>query len=347
MAKRILITGASGFIGSHIAEEALRQGMEVWCAVRKTTSRQYLSDERLHFIELNLGSKEQMVTALADLKPNYVVHAAGATKCRNKSDFERINTEGTKNLVEALETTTPDLERLVFISSLSVFGAIHEEQPYTEIKDTDTPRPNTAYGQSKLKAEQWMQGCQRCDSNDGNDEKGCTLPYIILRPTGVYGPREKDYFLMVKSIAQHTDFAAGYKPQDITFVYVDDVVQAVFKAIAAPEQCLGKAYFLSDGEVYSSVDFSDLILKELGNPWCLRLRVPLWVLRLVTFCGEYWGHLTNTMSALNNDKYNILCQRNWRCDISPARCDLGYEPKVKLAEGVRRSIKWYKENKWI
>lgn len=341
MAKRILITGASGFIGSHIAEEALRQGMEVWCAVRKTTSRQYLSDERLHFIELNLGSKEQMVTALADLKPDYVVHAAGATKCRNKSDFERINTLGTKNLVEALTVTTPDLERLVFISSLSVFGAIHEEQPYTEIKDTDTPRPNTAYGQSKLKAEEWLQGL------DSKGEKGCTLPYIILRPTGVYGPREKDYFLMVKSIAQHTDFAAGYKPQDITFVYVDDVVQAVFKAIKAPKEHLGKAYFLSDGEVYSSVDFSDLILKELGHPWCLRLRVPLWVLRLVTFCGEYWGHLTNTMSALNNDKYNILCQRNWRCDISPARRDLGYEPKVKLAEGVRRSVKWYKENKWI
>lgn len=333
MAKRILITGASGFIGSHIAEEALRQDMEVWCAVRKTTSRQYLGDERLHFIELNLGSKEQMVAALADLKPNYVVHAAGATKCRNKSDFERINTVGTQNLVEALEVAAPNLERLVFISSLSVFGAIHEELPYTEIKDTDTPRPNTAYGQSKLKAEENMQGCK--------------LPYIILRPTGVYGPREKDYFLMVKSIAQHTDFAAGYKPQDITFVYVDDVVQTVFKAIAAPEQCLGKAYFLSDGEVYSSVDFSDLILQELGNPWCLRLRVPLWVLRLVTFCGEYWGRLTNTLSALNNDKYNILCQRNWRCDISSARRDLGYEPKVKLAEGVKRSIRWYKENKWI
>lgn len=332
MAKKILITGASGFIGSHISERALQEGMDVWCAVRKTTSRKYLQDERLHFIELNLSSEQQLKDALRGHQFDYVVHAAGATKCLHKDDFYKINTEGTQNLVRALEATQ-QLERFVFTSSLSVYGAVHEERPYVEIKDNDTPQPNTAYGDSKLKAETVV--------------KQSTLPYIILRPTGVYGPREKDYFLMVKSIKGHSDFAVGYKPQDITFVYVDDVVQAVFRAIQAPEHCIGKAYFLSDGEVYSSVDFSNFIIEDMGRPWCLRLRVPVWVLRVVTFCGEYWGRMTHQMTALNNDKYNILKQRNWRCDITPARRDLGYEPEVKLREGVRRSVKWYKENGWI
>ena len=167
----------------------------------------------------------------------------------------------------------------------------------------------------------------------------------MIRPTGVYGPRERDYFMMAKSIKAHSDFAVGYRQQDITFVYVSDVVQAVFLAMEKGET--GRAYFLSDGEVYQSSTFSNLIRKELGNPWWIRITAPIWVLRIVTFCGEYVGRLTGKVTALNNDKYHILRQPHWRCDIEPARRELGYEPQVKLEEGVRRSIKWYKENKWL
>jgi nucleoside-diphosphate-sugar epimerase len=109
----------------------------------------------------------------------------------------------------------------------------------------------------------------------------------------------------------------------------------------------GRKYFLSDGEVYQSSTFSNLIRKELGNPWWIRITAPIWVLRVVTFVGEYVGRLTGKVTALNNDKYNIMRQRNWRCDIEPARQELGYEPQVKLEEGVRRSIKWYKDNGWL
>lgn len=137
------------------------------------------------------------------------------------------------------------IRRFVFVSSLSIFGAIREEQPYQEISEHDTPKPNTAYGKSKLEAERYL------------DSIGNNFPYIILRPTGVYGPREKDYFLMAQSIKQHVDFAVGFKRQDITFVYVQDVVQAVF--LALDHGMNGRKYFLSDGEVYQSAAFSDLI----------------------------------------------------------------------------------------
>ena len=171
------------------------------------------------------------------------------------------------------------------------------------------------------------------------------LPYIILRPTGVYGPREKDYYIMAKSIKQHIDFAVGYQRQDITFVYVQDVVQAVFLALEKGQT--GRKYFLSDGEVYQSTTFSDLIHEELGRPWWLRITAPVWVLRIVTFFGEYAGRMTGKVTALNNDKYNILKQRNWRCDITPARKELGFEPKVQLQEGVKTTIKWYKDHGWL
>ena len=329
---KILITGASGFIGSFIVEEALRQGFETWAVVRKSSSRSFLQDERIHFIELNLSSEEQLKEQLKEHQFDYVVHAAGVTKCLHKEDFFRINTEGTKNLVRALIALQMPLKRFVYISSLSIMGAIREEQPYQEIRESDKAQPNTAYGKSKIEAEEWL-----------DTVKG--LPYVILRPTGVYGPRERDYFMMAKSIQAHTDFAVGFKQQDITFVYVTDVVQAVFLALEKGQT--GRRYFLSDGEVYQSSTFSDLIRKELGNPWWIRITAPIWLLRVITFCGEYIGHMTGKVTALNNDKYYIMRQRNWRCDIEPARQELGYAPKDKLAEGVHRSIQWYKENGWL
>ena len=183
---KILITGASGFIGSFIVEEALKRGFETWAAVRGSSKRDFLQDERIHFIELNLSNQTQLEEQLKEHSFDYVVHAAGVTKCLNTSDFYRINTEGTKNLVRALINLKMPLKRFVYLSSLSVYGAIHEQQPYVEIKETDTPRPNTEYGKSKLEAEQWLEELD--------------FPYVILRPTGVYGPRERDYFLMAKSI---------------------------------------------------------------------------------------------------------------------------------------------------
>ncbi len=319
---KILITGSTGFIGSFICEEAVNRGFETYAAIRKTSSLKYIADERIKKIELNLSSKEQLVEALSQHEFDYIVHAAGATKCLNKQDFFRINTDGTKNLIEAIRETQHNLKRFVFISSLSVFGAIKENQPYEPITENDTPQPNTAYGESKLKAEEYLRSQK-------------DFPYVILRPTGVYGPREKDYYMMFDSIKKHSDFAVGYKPQVITFVYVSDVVQAVF--LALEKDCVGRAYFLSDGQNYSSTDFSDLIIKELGVKHVLRIKAPLWILKIVTTCGEYFGQLTKQMTALNKDKYNILKQRNWMCDITPAQRELGYEPKVLLPEGVKRT----------
>ena len=328
----ILITGASGFIGSFIVSEALRRGMNVWAAVRRTSSRKYLTDSRINFVELNLDSREEMVRQMAGLRFDAVVHAAGATKCLHADDFFRINTEGTRNLVNALRDMEMPLRRFVYVSSLSIYGPVREAQPYEEIRESDTPQPNTAYGRSKLESERFLDSLT-------------DFPCVTLRPTGVYGPRERDYFLMAKSINGHTDFSVGYKPQDLTFVYVEDVVQAVFLAIERGQN--GRKYFLSDGQVYSSRTFSDLIHRELGRPWLLRIKAPIWVLRVVTFFGEYIGRMTGKISALNNDKYNIMRQRNWRCDIRPAIEELGYRPQYDLERGVKLAVKWYVENGWL
>lgn len=337
--EKILVTGASGFIGSFVTEEALRRGMEVWAGVRPTSSRKYLQDKRIRFIELDFGNPEELTRQLQGHGFNYVVHAAGVTKSLHRDEFFRTNTEGTKNLAMAMIKLQMPVKKFIYISSLSVFGPVREQQPYREILENDNPHPNTAYGESKLQAEKWL-------ASTGNlTAPFSPFPYIILRPTGVYGPRERDYLLMAKSVKKHMDFAVGYKRQDITFIYVKDVVQAVFLAIEHGRA--GRKYFLSDGNVYQSSKFSKLIRKELGSPWCIHLTVPIWLLRVVTSFGEYTGRRKGKISALNNDKYNIMKQRNWRCDITPAIQELGFKPQYDLERGVKETVSWYKKNHWL
>ena len=346
----ILVTGASGFIGSFIVSEGLQKGYEVWAGMRGTSSKGYLQDERIRFATLDLSDYDKLCRQLRQYKGemggrgwDYVVHAAGATKCLHEEDFFRTNTEGTRHLIDALRAEGMVPRRFVFVSSLSIFGAIREEPVrkatpdnpwiYSPIRDTDTPHPNTAYGKSKLQAEQYLTA-------------QTDFPYTILRPTGVYGPREKDYFLMAKSIRQHTDFAVGYRPQEITFIYMMDVVQAVYRCLDAP-QAEGRAYFLSDGQVYNSRRFSDLLQEELGNPWVLHIKAPLWFLRAVCWVSGRLSRLTGKMNALNDDKYHILAQRNWQCDIEPARRDFSFAPEWPLEKGVPETVRWYRENGWL
>ena len=221
--------------------------------------------------------------------------------------------------------------QFVYLSSLSVFGAIHEAD-YAPIREEDTPCPNTAYGVSKLHAEEYIRSLQ-------------DFPYVIFRPTGVYGPREKDYYLMAQSIARHVDIAAGFRRQDLTFVYVKDLVQAV--CLAVEREVTGRAYFVSDGQVYSSRTFSNLIWNELGKPWLVRFTCPLWLLKTISYVAGNGAKLARKTSTLNPDKYRIMKQRNWRCDIAPLERELGYRPRYLLEEGVKETIEWYKKEGWL
>lgn len=334
--KKILVTGASGFIGSFLVEGALERGMQVWAGVRKTSSRRYLQDGRIRFAELDFTDSERLETVLTEHKKthggwDYIIHCAGVTKCLDRRDFEIGNYWATRHFIETLVRLDMVPERFVFISSLSVFGPVREKD-YSEICERDIPCPNTAYGVSKLHVEKYLHSLSG-------------FPYVIFRPTGVYGPRETDYYLMAKSIRNHLDFAAGFKRQDITFVYVKDLVQAVY--LALEKQVVRRAYFVSDGGVYSSRAFSDLIRKELGCPWTLRFVSPLGILKMISFVSENIGRLMHRPMTLNRDKYKIMKQRNWRCDITPLKEELGYCPQYPLEKGVKETIAWYRREGWL
>lgn len=338
---KILITGASGFIGSFLCEEGLKRGMETWAGMREHSSRRWLTDKQLKFAMLDMTNairlKEQLSTYQQEVgRWDVIIHAAGATKCLKREDFDLHNFQCTKNFVNTLKELGMMPDQFLYVSSLSVLGPIREEQnadgTYNDMMASDTPKPNTAYGESKVKSEAFLKGIE-----------GVT----IFRPTGVYGPREKDYFMMAKSIKQHIDFAVGYKKQVITFVYVRDLVGAIFAAIGKADVANGKTYLVSDGHNYNSRAFSDLIQKELGIKNVLHIKAPLWLLWVISAVAEGFSKLTHQPSTLNGDKYRIMCQRNWQCDITPLKEDLGFTPSWPLERGVKECMNWYKENKWI
>ena len=380
---RILVTGASGFIGSFLCEEGLKRGMETWAGMREHSSRRWLQQEKLHFAFLDMTDADVLRRQLVSYKEkigrwDVIIHAAGATKCLRREDFDKNNFDCTRHLVNTLEELDMLPQQFLYVSSLSVLGPIREtpnaDGTYNDMLASDEPQPNTAYGESKVKSERFLQkqtpsalsgippsmggamrdGNSTANKPDGSPHRGGdahraegVCSFTIFRPTGVYGPREKDYFMMAKSIKQHIDFAVGYKKQVLTFVYVRDLVSAIFAAIGKGDIANGKAYFVSDGHNYSSRAFSDLIQKELSVKWVLHIKAPLWLLKVISSVAESLSNITHKPSTLNGDKYKIMCQRNWQCDISPIKTDLGFTPEWPLERGVKESIAWYKENKWL
>lgn len=336
--KTILIVGAGGFIGGFIAKRALELGMDTWVGIRQSTSRRYLSDNRLHFVEFDYEDREAIRSTLEAERPesgrwDYIIWNLGATKCANFADFNRINYLYLKDFVEVLIELGMAPERFVFMSSLSALGP-HDERHYTPLDGKTIPIPNTRYGTSKIKAETFL------------DSIASRLNWVILRPTGVYGPHEKDYLMMIKSIDRRWDVGMGYRRQMLTFVYVEDLVSAMFLALEAPaDKVVHHKYIISEDRAYTQKEFRKIVSSHLGKKFVIPVRFPMWVVYAVSTISEKIAAGRGKASTLNRDKYRIMKQRNWNCDISDAKRDLNFNPKWSLDDGIRETVAEYKNNK--
>jgi nucleoside-diphosphate-sugar epimerase len=319
MSKKILITGASGFIGSFLVEKALKEGFEVWAGIRSGSDKRYLQDGRIRLIDLAYQRKESLKEqiqqhAVRHGKWDYIIHNAGITKCLHVSDFDKINYQYTVHLIEALQETGNIPEKFILMSSLSA---------------TLTA---SAYAQSKLKAEAFLQSTT-------------DFPFLIMRPTGVYGPREKDYFLMIKSVRSGWDITAGRKEQKLTFIYVTDLADAVFSALQSPY--IRKTYPVTDGQVYTDSAYTRIVKESLGKKHLIRIKIPLWLLYLVSVLCEFFARFSGKPSTLNRDKFVIMKQRDWTCDTSLLFKDLSFTPAYDLRKGIEACVEWYRGNDWL
>lgn len=333
--KRVLITGASGFIGSHLVEEGLIRGYEVWAAVRAESSRQYLTDPRIRFAELELSSPERLVIQLEHLKAqglrfDYIIHAAGATRARSGNEFQLINYRMTVALVNALINARLVPDCFIFISSLAAIGP---GNPVTmePISDLTPPHPIDSYGRSKRAAECFL------ESLSG-------FPWIILRPTGVYGPRERDYLQVYRTIAFGLELYAGTSDQRISFIFIRDLVNLTFRALESGYT--GKRWVVSDGCNYSAGEFSAMIRKILGRT-TIPITIPAFLVRTLAAFLESVSQPFGRLPVLNREKALIITSRNWQCDPAGFFRDLAVFPAYDLHRGLEETIRWCRMQRWI
>ncbi|MCH5219309.1 MAG: NAD(P)-dependent oxidoreductase [Muribaculaceae bacterium] len=332
--KTILIVGAGGFIGGFIARKALEKGYDTWVGVRKSTSRRYLSDSRLHIVEFDYDDTDSIDAVLQSQCPrsgrwDYIIWNLGATKCENYADFNRINCTYLEDFVESLLKLGKAPERFLFMSSLSALGP-GDEKNYIPLTDKTIPSPNTRYGVSKIKAETFL------------DMKANALNWIVFRPTGVYGPHEKDYLMMIKSIDRGFDVGMGYKRQMLTFIYVEDLVDAMFDALEAPaENVIHKKFIISEDRAYTQKEFRDIVKRHLGKKTVVPVKLPMWIVLVVSALMEKMAVAKGKTSTLNRDKFKIMKQRNWTCDITGAVNAFGFVPRWNLDKGMEETIKAY------
>lgn len=331
--KNMVITGATGFIGSFLIKEALKNGYRVIAWGREESSKGHLPEE-VELLKPGFNNYKKMAEALQYLQSNYgsidvFIHNAGLTKTLHPDEFMEVNANNTFRLTEVMRLTNQKPGRFILMSSLAAAGP---GDPVTlkPISPTDEPHPNTLYGRSKLKAEKIVQ-------TSG-------LNWNIMRPTGVYGPRDKDYLVMLQTVKKGLATTVGFEPHYITFVYVKDLARAVILAAESPYS--GQIFHVSDGLTYTDREFRDLCIK-IVNPKAIKLTVPETILRLTTTVAEPLGRLKGKAPTLNKDKFHTLTARNWKCDISLTQNLLGYSPTYDLEKGLKETFDWYQKAGWI
>jgi nucleoside-diphosphate-sugar epimerase len=325
----ILVTGASGFLGSHVAELLGREGRPVRALVRKSSDVSFL--RTLPNVELAYGAVEDRASLSAAVRGvAAVVHAAGLVKAHGPDEFEAVNVGGTRNLLDAVGAEANGLRRFVLVSSLAAVGPSADGRPV----DPSRTEPVTHYGRSKRRAEDVVR------------ERAAEVPSVILRPPMIYGPRDRESFAFFKTVSRGMLPKLGDGTNTMSVIFATDAASACVRAIDADVPS-GEAFFIDDGRIYVWRDMLDDIERALGRRAIWRAGVPFPILRAAAAASEAVGRLTGKAVMLTRDKVNELSAPHWVCDSSDARQRLGWRPEVDWAEGTRRAAAWYRQAGWL
>ena len=330
MSGPVLLTGGSGFLGSHIADRLAESGTEVRALVRPTSDVRHLSS--LPGVELVLGAVDDVESLAAAVRGvRGIIHAAGLIKARRPDDFRRVNAQGTENLLEAVRIARPNLTRLVYISSLAAVGPSVDGRPRPI---GASPAPVTAYGRSKLSAEESVRGA----SGD--------MPTAVVRPAVVHGPRDRETLAFFQAVKMGVLPLTGSPQSVLSMVYCTDCADACVRALDAEIES-GRSFDLEDGRSETLETIVGHIETALDRRVRIRLPIPGSVLNLAALATEAFGFVARKPVMLTRDKVRELRAPHWVCDATAARSALGWMPQVLFSEGARRSASWYREAGWL
>jgi nucleoside-diphosphate-sugar epimerase len=326
----ILVTGGSGFLGSHIIEQLSEAGRKVRALVRRSSDTRFL--RTLANVELVDGAVDDRASLdRAVLGVTAVVHSAGLVKARNLDEFMRVNALGTENLLEACLPLGDSLKRFVQVSSITVGGP--SDSSGNPVSVEAPPRPVTDYGRSKLAAERAVLA------------KKDRLKITIIRPPAIYGPRDREILAFFKSIKLGVLPLLGSPLSKLSMTYGPDCARACIRAIDA-EVPSGSTFAVDDGAVHTMAELISEAESAMGKRAFLRVPLPRRFVEGAAFMSESYGRLTNRAMMLTRDKCNELFDQ-WVCDGSKARSDLGLSAHVSFAQGVKQTVDWYRAAGWL
>lgn len=326
--RKILVTGATGFVGSHLVDCLVERGSDVRCLVRQSSNLRYVKHPQIELAYGGLDDSTDWDEALADV--DLIYHVAGTTFARRAKDYFTVNHQGTEALLAEALKRRDQIKRFVYISSLAAVGPARDGNPVDE--DT-TPAPITPYGRSKLLAEEAV----RVVSD--------LLPVTIVRPPAVYGPRDYGIFEFFKAVKGGMFPMIGRRDKRVSLVHARDLVDGIILA-GESEASLGRTYFISSEDNYSMRAVADL-MAALMRKRLRTITIPRPLAYGVAIAAEAAAALMGKPPVINRDKVTDLSQTGWTCSIERAQSELGYNPRVPLEEGLRETISWYRSEGWL
>ncbi|MBK7106816.1 MAG: NAD(P)-dependent oxidoreductase [Ignavibacteriae bacterium] len=323
-----VVTGGTGFVGSHLVDLLLNKNFSVRCIVRKSSNLRWLKGKNVEIFETGLYDKEKLKPIFKDA--DYVYHVAGVVRSKNKEGFFKGNVETTRTILDTLIEVNPNLKRLLIVSSLTACGPAENGNPCTE---ETNPHPITTYGKSKLAEEELAKSYMD------------KLPITICRAPAIYGEREEDIYAMFKGFQKGIMTLVGFNNKKLSLIHGRDFVNGIYLA-SISDKAKSEIYFISSDEIYDWNQVSDAMEKAIGKK-ALRIRIPHFIIFIVGGISHLVNFFVSKPATFNWEKAKDFVQENWTCDISKAKRDFGYTQNISLDEGMKSTVDWYRVNKWL
>lgn len=324
----VLVTGANGFIGSHLTEALLARGYRVRCMVRRSSDLTFIRDLAVEWAYADLRDGAELVEACRGV--DAVCHCAALTRAPDEETFMRVNAHGTEALARAALEANPGLGRFLLVSSQTAAGpAPGKDQP---VDESSAPHPVNWYGKSKLAAERALASMQP------------GLPATIIRASAVFGPRDRDFFSYFELVKWGLSLYPSRNEQRLSLVYVDDLTTLILLGLES-DRASGETYFACSYEA-SHRRFAETIARAMHKR-PLHIVVPDAVLSLIALLSKVQTRLTGRTPLLNEQRIVDMRQDYWLCSAEKARRELGYAPSSDLETAVQETADWYLENGWL